>query len=307
MSARMGKAPRICVLIAMIAGLGTPAFAQRAETSAIERADGSRLIFHVDRRGLAGRRPMLLVLQGSGCAPVGADARVNSYGPMLAPDHVQLMIEKYGAAAGGDSLVEGCTAAFWSGNTLSRRVADAVQVIARLRGERWWNGALVIFGGSEGGAVAAMLAPLIPEARAVIIWSSGIGVPVGALIRGAIPPEAASQAEPAFAEARRNPTGERIWGGASYAWWADALDMVPARSLLDVRVPILLIHGSRDQFAPVATARATRDLLAQAGRSTFTYREYDGYDHFMVDAAGADHRPEVLAAAGRWLQGLARR
>ena len=292
------------VLGVLLAGLANPAAAQEPRTHSLARPDGSRLSFHLDRPGPSGRRPLLLVLQGSGCDPVGPDARVNSYGRMLAPGYVRLTIEKYGVATGGEPLIEGCTAAFWRGNTLSRRVADAVQVIAHLRGAPWWNGELVVFGGSEGGAVAAMAAPLLPETRAVIIWSSGIGVPVGSLIRAAIPPEAAGQAEAVFAEARANPSGDRRWGGASYAWWADAVDMVPARSLLEVRAPILVIHGSRDQFALVATARATRDLLAGAGRRNFTYREYAGYDHFMVDAAGADHRGAVLAETARWLRGL---
>ena len=267
----------------------------------LDRPDGTRIAFYVD--GAQKSRGAVLLLQGSGCEPVAEDARVLGLAPLLAPGSAVVTIEKYGVAAGlpAGALIEGCTADYWSGNTLSRRVLDAVQVVARLRQERWWNGDLAIVGGSEGGAVAAMLAPLVPETRGTVIISSGIGVPVGELILGAVPAPIAAAAPAVFADAKANPTGAKRWGGASYRWWADAVDLVPARMLLQTNAPVLLIHGSRDQFAPVRTARATRDLLARSGKRNLTYREYAGYDHFMRDAAGRDHRAAVLRDAGAWL------
>ncbi len=280
-----------------------------SRTQRIERPDGSQLTYHVDRPPGRQRRGVLLLFQGSGCEPVERDTRVLGYGRMLAPGRVIVTIEKYGSAGAADAaaLVDGCTPDFWRGNTLSRRVLDAVAVVGALRRQGWWNGDIVLFGGSEGGAVAAMAAPLVPETRAVIVYSSGVGVSVGALVRSAIPAFAQAEADRVFAEARRNPDPERRWGGASHAWWADAIDQVPARSLLRTRAPILLVHGSRDESAPVATARATRDLMTQARAANFTYREYEGYDHFMTDAAGVDHRPEVFAAMRQWLRRLPQR
>jgi alpha-beta hydrolase superfamily lysophospholipase len=71
--------------------------------------------------------------------------------------------------------------------------------------------------------------------------------------------------------------------------------------LLQTTAPVLLIHGTRDQSAPAATARAARDLVAAGGKRNLTYREYEGFDHFMKDAAGLDHRERVLRDAGTWL------
>jgi len=292
----------------LLALLPAAAPAQPGRSHSVLRTDGSSLVYHVDRPAGARRAGALLVLQGSGCEPVQMDKRVRGYGRMLAPERVLVTIEKYGvgAAQTGDQI-EGCSAAYWRGNTLTRRVLDALAVVAALRRESWWSGDVAIFGGSEGGAVAAMLAPLVPETRAVIVYSSGIGVPVGDLVRMAVPPPVRQQADEVFEEVRRDPDPARRWGGASYAWWADAVDQVAARSLLQTRAPILLIHGSRDQYADVSTARATRDLLAGPAGSRFTYREYAGYDHFMTDAAGVDHRPRVLSAARDWLRRTARR
>ena len=62
-----------------------------------------------------------------------------------------------------------------------------------------------------------------------------------------------------------------------------------------------MIHGTRDESAPIASARAARDLLRAAGKADLTYREYAGYDHFMADAGGS-HRDEVMAMAADWLR-----
>jgi alpha-beta hydrolase superfamily lysophospholipase len=245
------------------------------------------------------------MLQGSGCESVALNERIPWMAARLAPSHALLTIEKYGVLPHTDG--ETCSADHLRGNTLSQRVLDLLQVVSALRAETWWNGELVLFGGSEGGAVAAMAAPLLAETRAVIVWSSGIGLPVGEMIRSVLPPQMAEEAANVFAEARRNPTGERQWGGTSYRWWADAVDLVPARALSRTRVPILLIHGTRDQSAPIASARAARDLVRAADAPDFTYREYEGYDHFMVDAAGVDHRAEVVAEAAAWLRRARRR
>jgi dienelactone hydrolase len=283
----------------------TFALAAPGAADTLERPDGSSLIYHLDRPTAgAAQRGVILMLQGSGCDAVATNAAVGATAPRVAPGHAMLLIEKYGVAldAAPAETVDGCTPAFWRGNTLRQRLLDVLQVVARLRREPWWNRELVIYGGSEGGAVAALLAPLVPEAKAVVIRSSGIGVSVADLIRSAVPPAMAAQLPAVIAEAKANPMDSKRFGGASYRWWADAADIVPAKALLDSDVPILLIHGSRDQFAPVATARATRDRLAAAGRPRFTYREYDGYDHFMVDAAGRDRRAEVDAATAAWIE-----
>ena len=300
---------RILTAIAgLLLGLAEPALAQGTSPNpsfAIERPDGSRITYHVERRMPRRRQPILLMLQGSGCDSVAANARIRWMAPLIAPRHALLTIEKYGVGPGSSG--EACSTDFWRRNTIQQRVVDALQVAGALRGREWWNGELVLFGGSEGGAVAAMLAPLLPETRAVIIWSSGIGLPVGEMIRSALPPVMRAEAERVFPEARVNPTGDRQWAGASYRWWADAVDLVPARSLLQTRAPVLLLHGARDESAPVASARAARDLLLAGGKTNFTYREYDGYDHFMNDASGVDRRAQVLAEAAAWLRHLPRR
>lgn len=285
--------------LAAIAGC---VIASPASADTLARSDGSEIVYHVSPQG-TGRRGVLLVLQGSGCDPVIDREWLVSEPPILAPNHTYLAIEKYGVIPGvaTSSYVENCSPDYWARNTLQQRVVDALQVIAHLRSEEWWNRELIVYGGSEGGAVAAMLAPLVPETKAVVIISSGIGVSIADLIKSAVPPPVAERIPDIVAEAKANPTGNKRFGGASYRWWADAADIVPARALLEADSPVLLIHGARDPFAPVSTARATRDLFASHGKTNLTYWEYEGFDHHLKDARGRDHRPEVLRRAADWL------
>ncbi|MEP3297939.1 MAG: lipase family protein, partial [Pseudoruegeria sp.] len=67
-------------------------------------------------------------------------------------------------------------------------------------------------------------------------------------------------------------------------------------------VPVLLIHGTRDQFAPIDSARATNELFLGSGKTNLTYIELKGYDHFMVDQAGVDHKTDVVVRMAAWLQ-----
>lgn len=282
----------------------TVLFASPVRAESLERADRSHITYHLLDRADEGKQGILLMLHGSGCEPVIEREWLRSEPAILAPGRAVLAVEKYGvgeAESDAGSLDDGCSLAYWRGSTLQQRVLDAIQVIAHLRNEDWWNGELIIQGGSEGGAVAAMLAPLIPETRSVIIISSGIGVPVSELIQSAVPPHIAAQIPSILAEAAANPTPVRRFGGASYRWWADAANLVPARLLLQTNVPILLIHGTRDQFAPLSTARATQKMFAESDKTNLTYREFEGYDHFMTDEAGVDHSVEVLSFMAAWL------
>jgi pimeloyl-ACP methyl ester carboxylesterase len=287
-----------------LAALGAPALAAGRTTHMIERADGSLIAWHLENRTGRARQPVIIMLQGSGCESVVTNERLRWAAPRLAPGHALVTIEKYGVAPGDDGSA--CGADFHRGNSLTRRTMDVAAVAAALRSLGWWKRELVLFGGSEGGAVAAMAAPLVPETVAAIVWSSGIGLPVGEMIRQALPPQMAQEAPTVFAAARANPTGERQWAGMSHAWWADALDLVPARALAQTPAPVLIVHGTRDQSAPVASARAAADLVRASGKARFEYWEFEGYDHFMVDESGTDRRPGVVERIAAWLAGVRR-
>jgi pimeloyl-ACP methyl ester carboxylesterase len=220
-----------------------------------------------------------------------------------------LTVEKYGVSHGADPAASSgqreagdCPPDYFKGHTVSQRADDYERVIAALSREPWWNGQIVLFGGSEGGAAVAVLAPRLARLDAVIIMSTGTGIAMSDWIKGVLPPPVAAQTDAVFARIRANPGSVEVWGGNSWKWWADILDRVLADDLLKVKASILLIHGELDQFAPVASARATRDRFKSSGNGNLTYWEKPGLDHFMSDAKGQSQLAEVLAEASAWLK-----
>lgn len=288
-----------CFLLIFIGFCASPAFAQ-----SLQRADGTILDYHLLERSGDERQGIILTLHGSGCEPVIERSWLRDEPPTIAPGRAVLAIEKKGVTLvteGDDDLQEGCTPTYWRGNTINQRVLDALQVIAHLRGKDWWDGELIIHGGSEGGAVAALLAPLVPETDAVIVVASGLGVPVWQMVQKAVPPPVAARLPDIIAEAVENPTPDKRFGGESYVWWADAAHLVPARMLASTDVPILMVHGTEDRSAPVSSARKTADLFAEAGKSNLRYLELGGLDHSMIDQTGRDRTAEVLRKIASWL------
>ncbi|MFC6634012.1 alpha/beta hydrolase [Microbulbifer taiwanensis] len=266
-----------------------------------KRQDGSSIHWSIEHPAQKEKRGLLLIAQGSGCLPairnpVVAQAR------SVAQGFSTLLVEKYGVSHGDQpqNPMSDCSEEYFAHHTVSQRADDVAQVIGELKDSDWWNGELVLFGGSEGGAVVARLAPRL-QPDAVVVFSSGPGESLAVSLPRVIPPEAAKMAHAKFTEARNNPHSAERWGGNSYRWWADVVDDVPVNHLLKSEAPVLLVQGERDQFAPVQSARAARDAYRAASRCELTYWELSDYDHFMTDSDGENHREAVFSRISAWI------
>jgi len=281
----------------LLAAIATePAMASEAsQRRTLQRPDGSRLVFHVTAK--PGAPGLFLVAQGSGCELALRSVAVQDAARLASGGRDVVVIEKYGVDDGSPADVDGCSQPFWDRNTLQQRAVDALQVIEHLRRERSRPQPAVLFGGSEGGAVVALLAPLLHQVDVVVVVPAGIGVPVRRLVADALPPLLKPLLASRLAASAREPTGRKRFAGHSQRWWADAADVAPAKALSEAGVPVLLIHGALDRSAPVSTARAARDLLTKAGVD-LTYRELPDHDHALKDQAGVNRRAEVLAGVG---------
>jgi pimeloyl-ACP methyl ester carboxylesterase len=274
------------------------------------RADGTQIEWRMEGRTGAARQGVLLLSQGSGCGPAATNPNLGRW-RALAPAFVSVTVEKYGISASDPALkdagvgqMDNCPPAHVKGHRLYGRAKDFADVVADLRQEKWWSGELVIMGGSEGGAVMAALAPMLPDVDAVVILSSGLGWPLSRIILDPMPPPARAQLEPLFAAMRENPDAAGEFGGLSARYYTEFMDKPMAGDLLKTDVPIVLIQGERDTSAPVGSGRATRDMFAAAGKTNLTYWEKAGFDHFMTDAAGVNHIDEVIVKASAWAKGV---
>lgn len=266
------------------------------------RADGSVIHWTLDGPQDAERTGLLVLAQGSGCLSVVNNENLAMTRTIFG-EFAALSVEKYGVASGdnpADDHTE-CSEAFREHHTVSQRIADYRQVIEGLRGESWWNGELVLFGGSEGGLAMAILASQV-QADAAILFSTAGGLPFGQIVRQSIPEEGWPTVNAAFENARRNPDSSELWGGSSLRFWADIIDRRVADDMLRSDAAFLLIQGGNDPSSPVSAARATSDLFADAGRCNLTYWEFPGLNHGMADASGNGRMAEVLSQAAAWLR-----
>lgn len=282
--------------------LTLPAVATAApEHREAQRPDGSTVNWTLDLPEGGEKVGLLVIAQGSGCA-AAMESRSMQQARAAFGNFAALTVEKYGVRQGdkpSDDHMD-CSQAFREHHTVSQRVADYSQIVDSLRDAPWWNGDLVLFGGSEGGIVMSMLAPDI-QADAAILISTGGGVPFGQMVRQSIPQEGWPTVDATFERARQNPNSTELWAGQSLRFWADAIDRRAADYMLRTTTSFLLIQGGRDASGAVDVARAASDLFSEAGRCNLTYWEFPAFDHGMTDASSGSRMSDVLTQANDWL------
>ncbi|WP_444920705.1 alpha/beta hydrolase family protein [Microbulbifer sp. CnH-101-G] len=267
-----------------------------------KRQDNSTIYWSLEFPAHNDPRGLLLIAQGSGCLPAIKNKTVQQV-KTIAPSFAVLLVEKYGVthADGPNDQFKDCSQAYVANHTVEQRTRDVVQIVDELKDSNWWNGKLVLFGGSEGGDVVARLASrLNPDAA--VVFSSGLGQSFAEVLKSLVPPHVAKEVDAKLAYARANPESVEVWGGNSMRWWADVVDRIPVNDLMDSHAPVLLIQGTEDKSSPVSSGRAARDAYASAGRCELTYWEYPGYDHYMTDTNAVNHRGEVFERIAGWIK-----
>lgn len=267
-----------------------------------KRPDGSALYWSLEQPSANGKYGLFLIAQGSGCLPAVKNTTIQQ-AKELAAGYAVLMVEKYGVTHSDspEEQFKDCSKEYVANHTVEQRAVDVEQIVGELRGADWWNGKLVLFGGSEGGDLVARLAPrLNPDAA--VVFSSGLGQSFAQVLKSLVPPHVAKEVDAKLAYARANPESTEVWGGNSMRWWADVVDRVPVNDLLNSHASVLLIQGTEDKSAPVSSGRAARDAYVSAGRCELTYWEYSGYDHYMTDRDGVNHRGEVFERISGWIK-----
>ncbi|MDO5658213.1 MAG: hypothetical protein Q4G36_07825 [Paracoccus sp. (in: a-proteobacteria)] len=273
------------------------------------REDGSVIDWALD---LSDGAPegLIVLAQGSGCQPTAQSANLDAIRAAF-PGFAALRVEKYGVAPDDNPTDDhsDCSPAYYEGFTSSGRLEDYLAALARLESADWWNGRLIVAGGSSGGEMVARIAARRKIDAGVMI-SSARGVSFGEMVRASImaemarhnvPPEEWPPVDEVFERARANPDSGEIWAGHGARFWADAIDYRAMDDLLASDAPLLLIQGGRDAGTPVAQARAVADGFAEAGRGNLTYWEYPALDHGLADPEGRSHLAEVLAMAAFWV------
>ncbi len=266
------------------------------------RPDGTVIHWSLANVGEQKPKKMIYLGQGSGCQSV----RVNKNMALMAgklPEWTVLTVEKYGVRPGDDpkDVMDHCTDRYFDHHTVSQRVEDVVRVLEELKNREMAAEKLVLFGGSEGGAVVAVLGSRLPDVDAMILLSMGTGKTLAEIVPTIVPEADREWAEGYIKRIRENPGEKIIWGGNSFNWWADIMDRRLADDLLASTAPVLIVHGIEDRTMPIEASRVTRDLFEKGGQSRLTYWELKDRDHEMKDAKGVSHMPKTLDDMITWL------
>jgi pimeloyl-ACP methyl ester carboxylesterase len=267
----------------------------------VRRDDGTLIHWSLDRQQPRPKQGIFVLAQGSGCLAATKNRNLERAKRLL-PQFAVVTVEKRGVVPGQTPAdpFGGCSPDFHAHHTVSEWVADDQRVLGEAEKSPWWDGRLVLFGGSEGGAAVSMLAARV-KPTALVVFSTAPGRSFRQTLALSVPPEVAGQIESELAKIKAEPTSSKLWGGNSYRWWADILDHDLTADLLSVSAPILIVQGARDRSAPVQVARMVRDDFQRVGRCNLTYWEYPDYDHQMVDVTGTSHLDDVLQRISSWL------
>nr|WP_314258760.1 hypothetical protein [uncultured Devosia sp.] len=266
-----------------------------AQQVAVNRADGSVIDYRLDVPASETELPLVIVAQGSGCdgARQGASMQAAVSAFALLP---VLTVEKYGVASDDDGAE--CTAEFLANSTMSQRVADYRAVLARLDTVSWWDGRVILFGGSEGGLVMARLAREV-KADAAVLLSTAPGVTFDRIVLANVPDEGQQTMAALFERALAEPDSLEMFSGYPFRFWADAMQMRPLDDMLATDTKFLVIHGGQDGV-PVDYSRLAADRYAAEQRCELTYWEFPALDHSMRDPTGVSQMSATIGAAADW-------
>lgn len=67
--------------------------------------------------------------------------------------------------------------------------------------------------------------------------------------------------------------------GQPYIKWSNFMFFEPSEEYKKIDIPVLLIHGTNDQFSPIESARFLKNKFLQWNKSNLTYIEFENMNH----------------------------
>jgi pimeloyl-ACP methyl ester carboxylesterase len=247
----------------------------------LRRGNGKTLLVYIDGSGY---RSAFGEREGDRWIQPGMPA---SFGMSILPEYDLLVPEKLNVTIGGvhdrdPSVIEEYT--------VEQRVAAAAAVIdSFLEGEDYET--VVILGISEGAFIIPKLYRSLrnPDAiTSLVLWGAGGLSQYEEFVLLAesdvpMPPEWRAmyeEIESLAEEIQADPEStEKEYFGHPYRRWSSFLWYRPIDDLVEVDIPILILHGALDNNSPVETARYVEAVFADCGKTNLTYYEYAEMPH----------------------------
>lgn len=280
----------------------------------LDRADGTRIGYQLlARRADAPSSALLVAIQGSDCNSVAHNQTIRQHLVNVLPAADVLTVEKYGLDAAlpysDDPERRDCSAPYLRNDTPMQRARDLSAVIAHLRNARGYDKVAVV-GGSEGAAVAGLLAAQSPQVSATIAFSGGgrwfrddlVHSVMASDMPAAQKRQAAQGLMQFVRQVMHSPMPALEMSNHGQAWWRGMLGLDMLAVLQTVRTPVLIIHGGRDGSASPQAALALVARLNQSGQRNIDYLPYPTLDHRLAAPDKSSHVAEVVQDMNAWLR-----
>lgn len=301
-------------IFAVLLFLAHAAYAESVRDYVMGREDGSTIHYYLLQPSTeSASDTLLLILQGSDCnSALQVEAIFSDYRNVW-PEADVLLIEKYGIdkTLNFSANVEraDCPSQYLKNDSPKQRVADIEAVLAAVRGSgRYPN--LILLGGSEGAAVANMVAAKVDKVSATVAFNGGGRWFIDDVIHSiAASAEDSADVEEAVNGIRgfsrhilNSPPSDLVVSGHGYKWWYEMLSLDQRKLLEAVDTPLLIVQGGRDVSV---SPKKVDDLVAalnKAGKDNIEYRKYEELDHYFSDRRGDSQRGAVVKDIHHWLR-----
>ena len=304
---------------------GTPVEGTVFQRGQISDGHGGMIRFYLSP-GVGGPRPLLLLIQGSGCealftrsqSVLTATAGQDIVQQIAAGRYVVEVVEKPNVTPEGparaDGTTDACSAAFnrdhsieaWTA-TLSRAVDAALRDPSVDR-----NANVRLMGLSEGAVVAAHLAAARSDVGHVAFisafgcdqWRDVLVVARKSAADAKAAELAVAEAEKGLAEVAADPTAtNKQFDGQTHLYWSTFGRACPAADLVRSQAKVYLAFGTADKEIDANGVEAIPAALIAAGRPIRTHR-VNGGSHVLDTPESGDfaNLVEVFGEALDWMK-----
>jgi pimeloyl-ACP methyl ester carboxylesterase len=329
------------VLAGVLVLMATPALAQQRDPSAtvtslqvggdtftavtIEQINGPPVHYTISRT--VGRKPLVLYIQGSGCAPAFFEMQPGVYASTVFSlttqahrgDHAVMIVDKPFAAvrppASGGLSVD-CSAEFNRYFTLDNWVNHIALAVAHARQLPWVDpDRILVIGVSEGATAAAALVAKDPGLTSVaMVGASGTSqlydfVVAAYQAKGddsALAELNDLSAQVSAIQADPESTTKFAWGHP-YRRWNSFMAFSAAEALTKSKARVYLVSGMADVNVPILSTEVLYSMLRAKGRSVL-FRRIPQAGHSLIpdDADFGANMPRLEAEFQRiidWFDG----
>lgn len=290
------------------------AYAESIRDYVMDREDGSTIHYYLLQPSTASASDtLLLILQGSDCNSVLQVEAVFSDYRNVWPEADVLLIEKYGIDKtlnfSADVERSDCPSQYLKNDSPQQRVADIEAVLAGVR-QRGRYPNLIVLGGSEGAAVANMVAAKVDKVSATVAFNGGGRWFIDDVIHSiAASTEDSANVEEAVNGFRgfsrhilNSPPSDLVVSGHGYKWWYEMLSLDQRKLLEAVDTPLLIVQGGRDVSVSPKKVDELVAALNKAGKDNIEYRKHQALDHHFSDRRGVSQRGAVVQDIHYWLR-----